>query len=176
MPRHAKSPDRPWLATAAPQQASWRHACGRIHGRRRPNLLRSPAAPLSISSSAAVSSSSVRRRHVAIATERRFAVILIAGHRGTNHHRVYKGPGDQSSSGATSSDPPRATTASSRGGEGLLPRVRSVRSPPRSGRFRRHQCPSLSILPTKNSPSLSLLQPHAQLWSETTVAPNPLST
>ena len=46
LPRHAKSPDRPSLATAAPQQASWRHACGRVrhrHGQRRPSHHSAPA-------------------------------------------------------------------------------------------------------------------------------------
>ena len=137
---------------------------------------RSPAAPLSSSCSSAASSHSVRRRHIATATERRFAVVLIAGRLGTDLHRLYKGPGAQSSPRATSYDPPSVALASSRAREGLLPRVRPVRSPPSPGRFHRHQCLSLSTLSTKNSPSLSRAQPHAQFWPETTAAPNSLST
>ena len=131
---------------------------------------RSPAAPLKISSSSAASSPSARHRHIATATERRFAVVLIAGHLGTDLHRVYKGPGAQSSPRATSYDPPSVALASSRAREGLLPRVRPVRSPPSPGRFHRHQCLYLSILSTKNSPFLSRTQPLAQFRPETTAA------
>ena len=99
-----------------------------------------------------------------------FAVVLIAGCLGTDLHRLYKGPGAPSSPRSTSSDPPRATLASIRGGEGLLPRVRPVRSPPSPGRFRHHQGLSFSNLSTKNSPSLSRVQPLDQFWSETTAA------
>ena len=158
----AASPASQGLAATAARQP--------CPGRRRPSLPRLPAAPWSFASLSAASSPSARRRHVAIVTERRFAVVLIAGHLGTDLHRVYKGPGAQSSPRATSYDPPSVALASSRAREGLLPRVRPVRSPPSPGRFHHHQCLYLSILSTKNSPFLSRTQPLAQFWPETTAA------
>ena len=67
----AASPASQGLAATAARQP--------CPGRRRPSLPRSPPAPWSFASLSAASSPSARRRHVAIATERRFAVVLIAG-------------------------------------------------------------------------------------------------
>ena len=122
---------------------------------RHPSLSRSPPGPWNSTSSSTSMSTSARRRHDALATEWRSPATLSAATVGTDPDRLFKEPRARLRTKVASSGLQEAPSGSQSTREGLLPRVRSVRPPPSSGRFCRHQWLPLSILSTKSSPSLS---------------------